>query len=259
MAERIFNFSAGPAVLPVCVLEEARDNLLSLGATGIGILEHSHRGRAFVEICERTEALCRELAGIPADYDVLFLQGGASMQFCMVPMNFLSNDATADFLLTGSWSKKALKEAGLFGQVRVAGTSEDRDFCYIPSSFDYSDRPVYVHMTSNNTICGTQWSRPPEIPAGSVLVCDASSDIFSRPIDVSRYGLIYAGAQKNLGPSGVTLVIVRKDLVERGPADLPAMLQYRRHADSNSLYNTPPTFGIYVVGLVLEWLKQQGL
>lgn len=258
MTERIYNFSAGPAVLPIPVLEEARENLLSLGDTGIGILEHSHRGKALTQICDETEALCRELAGIPDDYEVLFLQGGASTQFFQIPMNFLPRDATADYLLTGSWAQKAVKEAKRFGNVHIASSSEDENFTYIPESQEYSDNPAYVHFTSNNTIAGTQFSAEPEAPEGSVLVCDASSDIFSRPIDVSKYGLIYAGAQKNLGPAGVTLVIIRKDLVERGPDDLPTMLQYRTHAEKQSRYNTPPTFAIYVVGLVLQWLKQQG-
>ncbi len=258
MTKRVFNFSAGPAVLPVPVLEEARENLLSLGETGIGILEHSHRGKAFSAVCEEAESLCRKLAGIPDDYSVLFLQGGASTQFFMLPMNFLTPDRTADYLVTGSWSKKALKEAKVFGNVHVACSSEECNFSTIPESRSYSDTPAYVHFTSNNTIFGTQFAAEPEIPEGSFLACDASSDIFSRPIDVTRYGILYAGAQKNLGPSGVALVIVRNDLVERGSSELPTMLQYRAHAAAGSRYNTPPTFGIYVMGLVLKWLEQQG-
>jgi phosphoserine aminotransferase len=258
MAKRVFNFSAGPAVLPVPVLEEARENLLSLGETGIGILEHSHRGKAFTEVITQAESLCRELAGIPDDYRVLFLQGGASTQFFMVPMNFLTPDRTADYLVTGSWSKKALKEAKLFGDVHVACSSEESNFTYIPDSRDYSENPVYVHMTSNNTIFGTQYATEPEIHEGSFLACDASSDIFCRPIDVTRYGVLYAGAQKNLGPSGVALVIIRDDLVERGSPELTSMLQYRTHAKGGSCYNTPPTFGVYIMGLVFKWLKQQG-
>ncbi len=258
MVERIFNFAPGPAVLPVPVLEEARENLLSLGSTGIGIMEHSHRGKAFLAVYEEAVSLCRELAGISDDYHVLFLQGGASTQFFMVPMNLLKPDLTADYLVTGSWSEKAVAEAKRFGTVHVAATSKDRNYCYIPRTFRYSDSPVYVHFTSNNTIFGTEFAAEPKIPASSALVCDASSDIFSRPIDVARYGVIYAGAQKNLGPSGVTLVIIRKDLIERGPTDIPTMLQYRTHADNDSMYNTPPTFGIYVMLLVFRWLKQQG-
>jgi len=258
MTSRIFNFSAGPGVLPVPVLEEARENLLSLGKTGIGILEHSHRGKAFLAVYEETVALCRQVASIPDDYSILFLQGGASTQFFMVPMSYLTKDSTADYLVTGSWSQKAVAEAKRFGKVHVACTSEDRNFCYIPKTCRYSDRPAYVHFTSNNTIFGTEFASEPEVPSGSFLVCDASSDIFSRPIDVRKYGLIYAGAQKNLGPSGVTLVIIRNDLVERASRDLPTMLQYRTHAKDDSMYNTPPTFGIYIMGLVFKWIAGQG-
>ncbi len=258
MTKRTVNFSAGPAVLPVPVLEEAREALLSLGNTGIGILEHSHRGKAFLAVYHETVALLREVGGIPDDYDVLFLQGGASSQFFMVPMNFLSREQTADYLVTGAWSEKAVAEANHFGKTHVACSSKDRNYCYIPRTCQYSPKPAYVHFTSNNTIFGTEFAREPSIPDGSLLFCDASSDIFSRPIDVKRYALIYAGAQKNLGPSGVTLVILRKDLTERAPKDLPTMLQYRTHADNESMYNTCPTFGIYVMGLVVKWIKNQG-
>ncbi len=258
MTQRIVNFAAGPAVLPVPVLEEARDALLSLGNTGIGILEHSHRGKAFLAVYHETVALLREVGGIPDDYDVLFLQGGASSQFFMVPMNFLPRDQTADYLVTGAWSEKAVAEAKRFGTAHVASSSKDRNYCYIPKTHNYSPRPAYVHFTSNNTIFGTQFAAEPAIPKDTLLFCDASSDIFSRPMDVPRYGLIYAGAQKNLGPSGVTLVIVRKDLVAGAPKDLPTMLQYRTHADNESMYNTCPTFGIYVIGLVVKWIKAQG-
>lgn len=259
MTHRIWNFSAGPAVLPESVLEEARDNLLSLGKTGIGICEHSHRGKPFMAIAAEAESLCRELAGIPDDYAVLFLQGGASLQFSMVPMNFLSSERTADYLITGMWAEKAAKEAKSSGTVHSACSSRDANFSYIPSTCQYSSNPVYVHFTSNNTIFGTQFPAEPEgLPEQSFLVCDASSDIFSRPLDIRRYGLIYAGAQKNLGPSGVTLVIVRRDLVEAGNRALPTMLQYRTHAENESMYNTPPTFGIYLMLLVFRWLKAHG-
>lgn len=259
MANRIWNFSAGPAVLPESVLEEARDNMLSLGDTGVGICEHSHRGKPFVAVAEEAEALCRELAGIPDNYKVLFLQGGASSQFSMIPMNFLSKEDTADYLVTGSWAKKAAKEAKLFGNVNVACSSEDTTFNHIPKEVNYSDNPKYVHFCSNNTIYGTQFvTEPLGYNSDAFLVCDSSSDIFCRPIDVSKYGLIYAGAQKNLGPSGVTLVIVRDDLVAAGKADLPAMLQYRTHAENDSMYNTPPTFGIYLMMLVFRWIKANG-
>ena len=263
MATRKINFSAGPAVLPVPVLEEVRDNLLSLGQTGIGIMEHSHRGKAFLDVYHQTEALCRELACVPDNYRILFLQGGASTQFFMVPMNFLTGGKTtggktADYLVTGSWSQKALAEAQQFGNVHVACSSKDRNFSYIPHECSHSDSPAYVHFTSNNTIFGTQFSAAPKTPGDSPLICDASSDIFSRPLEVSQYGMIYAGAQKNLGPSGVTLVIIHDSLIERGPIDLPTMLQYRTHAEKDSMFNTPPTFGIYVMGLVFKWIKQQG-
>ncbi len=258
MADRVFNFSAGPAVLPVPVLEEARENLLSLGETGVGIMEHSHRGPAFTAVIEEAEALCRELAGIPDNYRILFLQGGASAQFFTVPMNLLAPERTADYLNTGAWSKKAIAEAKPFGKVHVVCSSEDRNFCYIPHGRDFSDGAAYVHYTSNNTIAGTQFSGIPEIPSGGTLVCDASSDIFSRPIDVTQYGILYAGAQKNLGPSGVTLVIIRDDVIERGNDDLPALLKYATQAKAGSMSNTPPTFGIYIMGLVFKWLKQQG-
>jgi len=206
MTARIYNFAAGPAVLPVPVLEEARENLLSLGDTGIGVLEHSHRGRAFQDVYQRTEMLCRELARIPDDYKVLFLQGGASTQFCMVPMSFLASGDTADYLVTGSWSKKAVAEAKRYGEVHIVCSSEDRNFCYIPNDRSSSERPAYVHFTSNNTIFGTQFCDEPDVPDGAFLVCDGSSDIFSRPIDVPKYGVIYAGAQKNLGPAGGKVV-----------------------------------------------------
>ena len=259
MTNRIWNFSAGPAVLPESVLEEARENLLSLGDSGVGVCEHSHRGKPFVAVAEEAEALCRELAGIPDNYKVLFLQGGASSQFAMIPMNFLSKDQTADYLVTGSWAKKAVKEARLFGNVNVACSSEDTTFNYIPKQVNYSDKPRYVHFTSNNTIYGTQFATESTgYNSDAFLVCDPSSDIFSRPIDVSKYGLIYAGAQKNLGPSGVTLVIVRDDLVEAGHSELTSMMQYRTHANADSMYNTPPTFGIYLMMLVFRWIKSHG-
>lgn len=259
MTNRILNFSAGPAVLPESVLEEARENLLSLGSTGIGICEHSHRGKPFMAVAAEAESLCRQLAGIPDNYKVLFLQGGASLQFSMVPMNFLTPDRCADYLVTGAWSEKALQEAKLSGKTHVACSSKDANYNYIPSDVRYSEQPVYVHYTSNNTIFGTQFrTEPANIPTGSFLVCDASSDIFCRPIDVTRYGLIYAGAQKNLGPSGVTLVIVRDDLVKSASTSLPTMLQYRTHADNESMYNTPPTFGVYLMMLVFRWIRDQG-
>jgi phosphoserine aminotransferase len=260
MSDRIFNFSAGPAVLPEAVIKQAQPALWNVAGSGIGIMEHSHRGKVFERIADEAERTCRELAGIPDNYRVLFLQGGASLQFSMVPMNLLPADRTADYLVTGVWSQKALKEAKLLGKAHVAVTSEGTSFDRIPKAEEitYSDNPAYVHMTTNNTIYGTQWRGEPPVPAGVPLVADTSSDMFSRPIDVAKYGLIYAGAQKNLGPSGVVLVIIRDDLVEAAPKNLPTMLQYRTHAAERSLYNTPPTFGIYMVGEVFKWIKAEG-
>jgi phosphoserine aminotransferase len=236
MIARIHNFGAGPGVLPESVLQQAREDLWSLGDSGIGVMEHSHRGKLFDRLMQEADADCRALAGISDDYEVLFLQGGASQQFAAVPLNLLSSGGTADFLVTGVWSQKALKEAKAIGSTHVAATGEASGFTQIPdaSTANWSAAPVYAHMTTNNTIYGTQWVKEPTVPAGVPLVADASSDIFSRPIEVSRYGLIYAGAQKNLGPSGVVLVIVRKDLVERGRTDIPVILQYRTHAKERS-------------------------
>ncbi len=261
MSKRIFNFSAGPAVLPEPVLRKAQEAVWDVAGSGIGIMEHSHRGKVFDRIRDEAERACRDLAGIPDNYRVLFLQGGASLQFSMVPMNLLPPDRTADYLLTGVWAQKAVKEAKILGaKVHLAASSEGTNFDRIPqaSEIKYSERPAYVHLTTNNTIYGTQWRSEPAVPAGVSLVADTSSDMYSRPIDVSRYGLIYAGAQKNLGPSGVVLVIVRDDLVEAGPKTLPTMLQYRTHAAEKSLYNTPPTFGIYVMGEVFKWIQSEG-
>ncbi len=260
MSDRIYNFSAGPATLPEPVLKQAQQDIWNIAGSGIGVLEHSHRGKVFDKVADEAEQACRELAGIPDGYRVLFLQGGASLQFAMVPMNFLPKGGTADYLVTGVWSQKAVKEAKLVGKVHEAASSGDQNFSYIPgqSAIRYSDRPAYVHITTNNTIFGTQWASEPDVPAGVALVADASSDMFSRPIDVSRYGLIYAGAQKNLGPAGVVLVIIRDDLVEAGPKDLPVMLQYRTHAAEKSMYNTPNTFGIYLMGQVFKWIRELG-
>jgi phosphoserine aminotransferase len=261
MSKRIFNFSAGPAVLPEPVLRKAQEAIWDADGSGIGIMEHSHRGKVFDRVRDEAEQACRDLAGIPDDYRVLFLQGGASLQFSMAPMNLLPEGGTADYLLTGVWAQKAVKEAKVLGaKVHIAASGESTNFDRIPGAaeIEYSERPAYVHLTTNNTIYGTQWRSEPQVPAGVPLVADTSSDMYSRPIEVSRYGLIYAGAQKNLGPSGVVLVIVRDDLVEAGPKTLPTMLQYRTHAGEKSLYNTPPTFGIYVMGEVFKWIQGRG-
>jgi phosphoserine aminotransferase len=256
---RIFNFSAGPAVLPVPVLEEAQRDLVALPGVGMSVMEISHRSKAFEAILAAAEADFRRIGSVPASHRVLFLQGGASLQFSMVPMNLLGPGGTADYIVTGSWSQKAVKEAKKVGAVHVAATTEAEGFTRIPSQADLVLTPgaAYVHMTSNNTIFGTQWHAVPDV-GGVPLVCDASSDLYSRPVDVTRYGLIYAGAQKNLGPSGLTVAIVREDLLERSPASLPTMLNYRIHAENGSMYNTPPVFGVYIFGLVMKWLASQG-
>jgi phosphoserine aminotransferase len=259
MTNRIYNFSAGPAVLPLEVLEEAREHLIALPGVGMSILEISHRSKPFDDIIQGAEADIRTLAGIPEGYHVLFLQGGASLQFSMVPMNLLSQGGSADYIVTGSWSQKAVKEAKRVGAVKIAATTEGENFARIPAQQELTLDPdaAYLHYTTNNTIFGTEFSYVPN--AGRVpLIADASSDIFSGPIDVSKFALIYAGAQKNLAPAGLTLVIIRDDMLKRTPASLPTMLQYTIHAENKSLYNTPPVFTIYVMRLVLRWLLKSG-
>ena len=258
-SDRVFNFSAGPAVLPLSVLEQAQSELVSLPGVGMSILEVSHRSRVFEDVLFRAEADIRQLANVPPNYKVLFLQGGASLQFAMVPMNLLAADSTADYLVTGVWAMKAAEEAKKIGKVHIAATTKAEQFTRVPRAEEIVLTPgaAYVHMTSNNTIYGTEWKDLPEV--GDVpLVNDTSSDMFSRPIDVARHALIYAGAQKNMGPAGVTVVIIREDLLARSPASLPVMLSYAVHAENGSLYNTPPVFAIYMLGLVMRWLVGQG-
>lgn len=257
--ERVYNFNPGPAVLPLPVLEEAQRHLVSLPGVGMSVLEVSHRSRVFEEILAAAEADLRALLNLPNNYQVLFLQGGASLQFTMVPMNLLPQDGAADYILTGHWAQAALKEAKKLGKVNVAGSTESENFGRIPRQEELKLDPkaAYVHFTSNNTIYGTEWSSEPKV--GSVpLVCDASSNILSRQIDPRKYALIYAGAQKNMGPAGVTTVIIRDDLLARVPAGLPAMLDYKLQAEKKSLYNTPPVFAIYILRLVLQWLRELG-
>jgi len=257
--QRIFNFSAGPAVLPVPVLEEAQRDLVSLPGVGMSVLEISHRSKTFEAILAKTEAPLPTRGHVPAKYKVPFLQGGASMQFSMLPLNLLTDGATADYIVTGGWAQKAVKEAKRVGNVNIAGSTEGENFSRIPRQDELSLTPnaAYVHMTTNNTLFGTEWAKEPGV--GSVpLVADTSSDMFSRPIDVSKYGLIYAGAQKNLGPSGVTLVIIREDLLARSSKSLHTMLNYAVHVENGSMYNTPPCFGIYLMGLVMKWALTQG-
>ncbi len=259
MNERILNFSAGPAVLPLPVLEQAQRDLVALPGVGMSILEISHRSKTFDEIIGQAESSLRELLGIPDNYRVLFLQGGASLQFSMVPMNLLPKDGSADYIITGSWSKKAAKEAKRVGKVNIVATTEDSIFSRIPQQRELKldNRAAYVHITTNNTIFGTEWKKEPEV--GDVpLIADASSDILSRSIPVEKYALIYAGAQKNIGSAGVTLVIIRDDLLELIPDNLHTMLDYRTHIESKSLYNTPNTFGIYIMQLVCKWLQEKG-
>jgi phosphoserine aminotransferase len=256
---RIFNFAAGPAVLPLPVLEQIQRDLVALPGVGMSILEISHRSATFESILAQAEADIRHLASIPSSYRVLFLQGGASLQFSMVPMNLLTAGATADYIDSGSWSEKAIKEAKKVGAVNVAATTKDENYSRVPKQAELKLTPgaAYVHMTSNNTIEGTEYKELPV--AGDVpLVSDTSSDMFSRPIDVSRHALIYSGAQKNMGPAGVTVVIIREDLLQRSQKSMPTMLSYAVHAENGSLYNTPPAFAVYALGLVMKWLLAQG-
>ncbi len=257
--KRIYNFSAGPAVLPLPVLEEAQRDLVALPGVGMSVMEISHRSKTFDDIIQGAEADMRVLASIPSTYKVVFLQGGASLQFSMVPMNLLMPGTTADYILTGDWGKKALKEAKKVGATNVAATTEEGNFKRVPKPAEIRLTPgaAYVHMTSNNTIHGTEWPYVPDVGAAP-LVCDASSDMYSRPIDVSKFGLIYAGAQKNLGPSGVTVVIVREDLLARSSDALPTMLNLKTQVENGSMYNTPPVFGVYILRLVLKWLINLG-
>lgn len=256
---RIFNFSAGPAVMPLPVLEQAQRDLVALPGVGMSVLEISHRSKPFEDILAQAIADLRTLAGIDERYRILMLQGGASLQFSMVPMNLLGAGQAADYIDTGSWADKAATEARKVGTVNVTGSTKADKYTRVPAprELTLTTGAAYVHITTNNTIEGTEWHSLPDV-GDAPLVADASSDILSRPIDVNRFGLLYAGAQKNLGPSGVTLVIVRDDLLARSPDSLPVMLNYRVQAEHNSLYNTPPTFGIYLLGLTMKWLISQG-
>jgi phosphoserine aminotransferase len=256
MGKRIYNFNPGPAALPLPVLEEIRAEFLDYRGSGMSIIEVSHRSALFDEVINDAKLRVRRLLQCGEDYEVLFLQGGASLQFSMVPMNFLPEDQVADYVNTGSWSTKAIKEAQILNkQVRVVASSEDRDFTYIPKDINFNEDAAYVHITSNNTIRGTQWGSYPD--TGTVpLISDVSSDIMGRTMDLAPFGLIYAGAQKNLGPAGVTLVVIRKDMLARVPDNLPVMLKYTTFASKNSMFNTPPCFAIYVVRLVLKWLEE---
>jgi phosphoserine aminotransferase len=256
---RVYNFSSGPAMLPLPVLEEIQRDLLALPSVGMSILEISHRSAAFEAILAKAEADVRAVASIPANYKVLFLQGGASTQFSMVPMNLLTAGATADYIDGGSWADKAIKEAKKVGPVNIAASTKAENYSRVPLQSELKLTPgaAYVHMTSNNTIEGTEYKALPDV-GDAPLVSDTSSDMFSRPLDISRHALIYAGAQKNLGPSGVTLIIIREDLLTRSQKSLPTMLNYGVQAENGSMYNTPPTFAVYTLGLVVKWLIAQG-
>ncbi len=255
MTHRIHNFNAGPAALPLEVLKRIQEEFLDFRGSGMSVTEISHRSPLFDEVMDETVVRTRRLLGLGEDFDVLFVQGGASLQFCMIPMNFTVQGRAVDYIDTGTWSTKAIKEARIQGKdVRVLGSSEDRNYSYIPWGFEEDGKGSYLHITSNNTIKGTQWPRFPD--AGDVpLICDMSSDIMSRPFDPKPFGLIYAGAQKNIGPAGSALVIVRRDMLERVPNDIPTMLKYTTFSEKNSMYNTPACFVIYTVSLVLRWLE----
>ena len=256
---RIYNFSAGPAILPVEVLKEAQEDMLSYKGTGMSVMEMSHRSKTYDAIFKGAEADLRKLLDISNDYAVLFLQGGATLQFSMTALNLMPPKNKADYIVTGSWSKKAVKEAKRVGAVNIAGSTEEEGFTKLPKQEELKLDPdaSYVHFTSNNTIYGTQYKTEPEV--GNVpLVCDASSDILHKKIDVNKYGLIYGGAQKNMGPAGVALVIIRKDLLERSSDDLHTYLNYKIHVEKESLYNTPATYSVYIMGLVYKWLLNLG-
>lgn len=253
---KVHNFSAGPAILPATVMTEAAEAVRDFNGSGLSILEISHRSKGFVAVLDEAVALVHELLGVSDDYAVLFLTGGASSQFYMSAMNLLNQEGSAGYINTGAWSTKAIKEARRFGQITELASSKDQNFNYIPKGFDIPKELEYVHLTSNNTIFGTQFQ---EFPDTNVpLIADMSSDIFSRPLPVDRFSLIYAGAQKNMGPAGVTLAIVRKDILGKVQREIPTMLNYQTHIDKNSSFNTPPVFPIYVSMLTLRWVKEQG-
>ncbi len=258
MGNRIYNFNAGPAALPLAVLEDVQKDLLSYKGEGLSVMEMSHRSKTFDSIIKDAESAMKRVMNIPNGYKVLFMQGGASLQFAAIPLNFLGAGQSADYINTGAWSKKAIAEAKkLEKSVNVIATSEDKNFNYIPKEYSVNQDAAYLHVTSNNTIFGTQWTDFPE--SGNVpMICDMSSDINCRKIDISKFGLIYAGAQKNMGPSGVTIVIIREDLIEKSPDNIPTMTSYKIIGGKDSLYNTPPTFGIYLAKLVTEWIENQG-
>jgi phosphoserine aminotransferase len=260
MTKRIHNFNPGPAVLPLEVLQQAQAEMLDYKGTGMSVMEISHRSKEFEAIIAEAQADLRELLGIPTNYKILFLQGGASLQFAMLPMNFRPAGVSADYIVTGTWSKKAFKESQKLGTAKAAANLEADNFNHLPTQAELKLDPqaAYLHFTSNETIHGVEYVAEPVPPAGVPLICDASSDFISRPIDISKYAMMYAGAQKNAGPAGVVIAIIRDDLLERVPANLPNLLDYKILAAENSLLNTPPCWSIYIVGLVLKWVKSLG-
>ena len=258
--ERIHNFSAGPGVLPEEVLKEIQEDLLSYKGKGLSVMEMSHRSKEYEEIFFETIATMKRLLKINNDYEVLFLGGGAHTQFLMTAMNLIPEGKVGNYVLTGEWATKAYKEAKKIGKLtHVSASSEDKNFSYLPKQFSISENPAYLHYCSNNTIFGTEYRDDSIFPTNIPLICDMSSDFMSRPLDTQKYALIYAGAQKNIGPAGVTAIIIRKDIIESFNTGLPTMLSYKTHIEKESMYNTPPTFPVYIVGLVLKWIEKQGL
>jgi phosphoserine aminotransferase len=258
MAKRVYNFYAGPATLPLNVLKKAKEELLDFRGTGMSVLEISHRAKDYDEVHKKATDLLKELMGIPNNYKVLWLQGGASSQFFMVPLNLQIPGKPMEFVYTGNWAKKAIKEAKLYGEVKIVASSEDEKFSYIPNNVTFSNKASYAHITGNETIGGIEWYEWPKVPSEVPLACDMSSNFMDKVVDVKKFGVIYAGAQKNLGPAGVTVIIVREDLLGRVPENTPTMLKWKTHVEKDSLYNTPPCFAIYLCELVLEHLKTIG-
>lgn len=258
MNSRVYNFSPGPAILPESVLARVAESVVNHGGSGIGIMELSHRSKQFMEIIESTEERLRRLLGLDDSYAVLFATGGATNQFSMLALNLLRDGMEGNYILSGSWAEKAYEEASRFGRTHIAGSTKQSNYNAIPSALKLSDNPAYLHFTSNNTIYGTQFAEEPSIAASIPLICDASSDFLHRPLDTSRYSMIYAGAQKNLGPAGVTLVVIKRELIGKHKREIPLMLDYATYLNSKSLHNTPPTLPIFVVGEVLSWIESQG-
>jgi len=258
MTKRVWNFFAGPAVLPLQALEKARDEFLDFAGTGMSVLEISHRTKPWQKVMDDADALVREVMSIPNDYKVLWLSGGASSQFYMVPTNLQVPGKPMEYVNTGGWASKAIKEVKNFGEVKVVASSEEENFSYIPADVEFTEGSAYAHITSNNTLYGTEWNYDPKVPSDVPLVCDMSSDIMARKVRVKDHGMIYAGAQKNLGPAGVTLVIVREDLIKRVPDTIPTMQKWSTHVEKGSMFNTPPVFPIYMCKLALENIKETG-